>query len=50
MTFIATTINKALKEQLDPVFIARKIKTLEGMDYRQFLPSTQCQFTSWSRI
>ena len=49
VTFIATAINKALKEQLNPVFIARKIKTLESMDCRQFLPNTQCQFTSWPK-
>jgi len=31
--FIATAINKVLKEQLDPVLIARKkIKTLGSMD------------------
>ena len=49
VAFIASTIKKTLKEQLDSVYIARKIKTLESMDCRRFMPNTQCQFTSWPK-
>ena len=46
---IASAVKRSLKEQLTPEFIARKVKTLESMDCRQFLPSTRCQFTSWPK-
>jgi hypothetical protein len=49
VAFIASAIKKALKEQLESEFIARKVKTLESMDCRRFLPNTQCQFTSWPK-
>ena len=48
-TFIARAVKAALKEQLKPEFIARKIKTMESMDCRRFLPGTHCQFTSWPK-
>jgi len=32
--FIATTVKKMLREQLDSQFIARTAETLEGVDYR----------------
>jgi len=43
--FIATAVKKALKEQLDSQSTTRMAKTLEGVDYGQFLPDTLCQFT-----
>jgi hypothetical protein len=46
---IARAIKKALKEQLKPEFIAMKIKTMESIDCRRFLPDTHCQFTSWPK-
>ena len=49
VAFIARAVKKALKEQLEPEFIARKVKTLESMNWRRFLPNTQCQFTSWPK-
>jgi hypothetical protein len=49
VAFIASAVKKALKEQLEPQFIARKVKTLESMDSRRFMPNTQCQFTSWPK-
>jgi len=49
VAFIAAAIKKALKEQLEPEFIAREIKTLETVDFRRFLPTTRCQFTSWPK-
>lgn len=49
VAFIARSVRKALKEQLVPEFIARKIKTLESMDWRRFLPNTHCQFTCWPK-
>ena len=49
VAFIASSIKKALKEQLDPVFIARKIKTLESAHFSRFLPTTRCQFTNWPK-
>ena len=47
--FIASSVKKLLKEQLEPEFIARKIKPLESMDWGRFLPDTRCQFTSWPK-
>lgn len=47
--FIASAVKKALRAQLEPEFIARKVKTLESMDCRRFVPNTQCQFTSWPK-
>ncbi|KAF9643109.1 hypothetical protein BDM02DRAFT_3123852, partial [Thelephora ganbajun] len=47
--FIAGAVKRSLKEQLEPEFIARKIKTLESMDFRRFLPNTRCQFTCWPK-
>lgn len=44
---IASVMKKALKEQLEPEFIAQEVKTLEIMDCRWFQPDTWCQFTSW---
>lgn len=49
VSYIATAVKKALKEQLDPEFIARKVKTLESIDCTRFLPDTRCQFTSWPK-
>jgi hypothetical protein len=49
VAFIASSVKQALKEQLEPEFMARKIKTLESMHWRRFLPNTRCQFTSWPR-
>jgi len=49
VAFIATAVKKALKVQLDPQFIARKVKTLESLDCRRFLPDTRCQFTCWPK-
>ena len=49
VAFVASVVKKTLKEQLDPVFIARKVKTLESMDCRRFLPNTRCAFTSWPK-
>jgi len=49
VSFIATAVKKAVKEQLEPEFIARKIKTLESVDCRRFLPTTRCQFTCWPK-
>lgn len=49
VAFIASSVRKALKEQLDTEFIARKIKTLETMGWRRFLPTTRCQFTYWPK-
>ena len=49
VAFIASAIKKALKEQLEPEFIARKVKTLESVDYRRVLPNTRCQFSSWPK-
>ena len=49
VAFIASAVKKTLKEQLDSVFIARKVKTMESMDCRRFMPNTQCQFTSWPK-
>jgi len=46
---IANAVKGSLKEQLEPQFIARKIKTLESMDCRRFMPNTQCQFTCWPK-
>lgn len=47
--FIANSVKKAMKEQLGSEFIARKIKTLESLGCRRFLPNTRCQFTSWPK-
>jgi len=49
VAFIATAVKKALREQLDPQFIARKIKTFESMSWKRFLPDNHCQFTSWPK-
>ena len=49
VAFIADSVKKALREQLEPEFIARKVKTFESMDWRRFLPNTLCQFTSWPK-
>ena len=49
VVFIATAVKKALKEQLEHEFIARKVKTLESVDCRRFLPNTRCQFTCWPK-
>jgi len=49
VAFIARSVKTALKEQLDPEFIARKIKTLESVGWRRVLPDTHCQFTSWPK-
>jgi hypothetical protein len=49
VAFIASAVKKALREQLESEFIARKVKTLESMDCRQFLPDTRCQFTCWPK-
>jgi hypothetical protein len=49
VAFVASAVKKALKEQLEPEFIARKVKTLESMDCRRFLPDTRCQFTCWPK-
>ncbi|KAF9789193.1 transferase family-domain-containing protein [Thelephora terrestris] len=49
VAFIAGAIKKALKEQLEPGFIARKVKTLESVDSRRILPNTQCQLSSWPK-
>ena len=49
VAFIGSAIKKSLKEQLQPEFIAREIKTLESVDPRRFLPITRCQFTSWPK-
>ena len=46
---IACAVKEALREQLDPQFIARKIKTLESVDCRRVLPDTRCQFTCWPK-
>lgn len=46
---IAIAIKQALKEQLEPEFIARKVKTLESIDRRRLLSNTRCQFTSWPK-
>ena len=49
VAFIASAVKKSLREQLEPGFIARKIKTLESMECRRFLPNNQCQFTCWPK-
>lgn len=49
VAFIASAIKRSLKEQLDPQFIVSKVKTLESMDCRRFLPDNRCQFTSWPK-
>jgi hypothetical protein len=47
VAFIASVVKKASKEQLEPEFIAQKVKTLESMDCRWFQPDTRCRFTTW---
>jgi hypothetical protein len=49
LAFIANSVKGALKKQLEPEFIARKIKTLESIDWRRLLPNTSCQFTCWPK-
>lgn len=49
VAFIASSVKEALKEQLEPEFIARKIKTFESIHWTRFLPNTRCQFTSWPK-
>ena len=49
LAFIASAVKESLREQLDPQVIARKVKTLESMDCRRFLPNTHCQFTCWPK-
>ena len=46
---VASAIKKALREQLQSEFIARKVKTLESVDSRRVTSNTHCQFTSWPK-
>jgi hypothetical protein len=49
VAFIASVVKMALKEQLEPEFIAREVKTLEIMDCGWFQPDARRRFTSWSK-